>query len=89
MAIATMRRAWAAVTGLGLAAVAGAPAWAQDVLGDEGMPSAGLHLPDMPDTFHDDAFEALCRWLETSDGDARRIADQTAHGAQVFRDRLA
>ena len=46
---------------------------AQDVLGDEGMPSAGLHLPDMPDTFHDDAFEALCRWLETSDGDARRI----------------
>lgn len=34
MAIATMRRAWAAVTGLGLAAVAGAPAWAQDVLGE-------------------------------------------------------
>lgn len=34
MAIVTMRRAWAAVTGLGLAAVAGAPAWAQDVLGE-------------------------------------------------------
>lgn len=34
MAIATMRRALAAVTGLGLAGVMAAPAFAQDVLGD-------------------------------------------------------
>mgnify|MGYP002717044834 CR=1 FL=1 len=43
MAIATMRRAWAAVTGLGLAAVAGAPAWAQDVLGE--LPTIGKPVP--------------------------------------------
>ena len=54
MAIATMRRAWAAVTGLGLAAVAGAPAWAQDVLGELpviGKPHArgmGFHPASSP-----------------------------------------
>ena len=39
MAIATMRRGLAAVTGLGLAGMVAAPAFAQDVLGD--LPTIG------------------------------------------------
>src|SRR6218665_1786990 len=39
---------------------------ATSILGDTGIPTVGLSLPDAPDTFHTDAFEALCAWLEKS-----------------------
>lgn len=37
---------------------------ATNVLGDTGIPTAGRRLPDSADTFREDAFEALCAWLE-------------------------
>ncbi len=54
--------------------VLGALETAQSILGDHGMPTAGLRLPDAPlmaDT--EGAFPALCRWLET-DGRKRILA---------------
>ncbi|MDO1584205.1 nucleoside hydrolase [Rhizobium oryzicola] len=45
---------------------------AQSILGDHGMPTAGLHLPEVPVVLHvEDAFHSLCQWLET--GTNRRI----------------
>jgi inosine-uridine nucleoside N-ribohydrolase len=47
---------------------------AQSILGDHGMPSAGLYLPDTPVILHtEDAFSGLCRWLE-ADGNHRILA---------------
>ncbi len=37
---------------------------ATGILGESGIPTAGQALPEAPDTFHTDAFEALCAWLE-------------------------
>ena len=37
---------------------------ATGILGESGIPTAGLALPEAPDTFHTDAFEAFCAWLE-------------------------
>jgi inosine-uridine nucleoside N-ribohydrolase len=47
---------------------------ATDILGQTGMPSAGLTLPEAPATFQNDAFEALCAWLEKSEGERRILA---------------
>ena len=44
------------------------------ILGKTGMPSAGLALPDMPDTLQDRAFQAFCSWLEKSEGERRVLA---------------
>ncbi|MDE1157599.1 MAG: nucleoside hydrolase [Neorhizobium sp.] len=49
---------------------------ATGILSDQGMPSAGRHLPEAEDAFQSDAFDALCAWLgngdDATDG-ARRI----------------
>lgn len=42
------------------------------ILGESGMPTAGLKLPDAPALPRSDAFASLCRWLEQS-GTPRRI----------------
>jgi purine nucleosidase len=47
---------------------------AANILGDAGMPTTGLHLPEVADTFHSDAFEALCAWLEKDEGERRVLA---------------
>jgi purine nucleosidase len=45
---------------------------AQGILGDHGMPTAGMRLPDAPVVLHvENAFDALCRWLQA--GGRRRI----------------
>ncbi len=47
---------------------------AVSILSDAGMPTAGEALPAGPDTFVEDAFEALCSWLERSEGERRILA---------------
>lgn len=47
---------------------------AVSILSDAGMPTAGEALPAGPDTFVEDAFEALCAWLERSEGERRILA---------------
>jgi inosine-uridine nucleoside N-ribohydrolase len=47
---------------------------ATSVLGDAGMPTVGLNLPEVADTFHNDAFEALCGWLDKGEGERRILA---------------
>lgn len=47
---------------------------ATNVLGMTGIPTVGQALPDAPDTFHTDAFEALCTWLEKGEGERRIMA---------------
>jgi inosine-uridine nucleoside N-ribohydrolase len=47
---------------------------ATSILGQTGIPSAGLMLPEAPDSFQVDAFEALCAWLEKSEGERRLLA---------------
>lgn len=47
---------------------------ATGILGESGIPTAGLALPEAPDTFHTDAFEALCAWLEKAEGERRIMA---------------
>ena len=42
---------------------------ATGILGQTGIPTAGRALPEAPDVFHADAFEALCSWLEKGKGD--------------------
>ncbi|MCQ1570900.1 nucleoside hydrolase [Neorhizobium galegae] len=42
---------------------------ATGILGQTGIPTAGRALPEAPDAFHTDAFEALCSWLEKGKGD--------------------
>ncbi|TWF52120.1 nucleoside hydrolase [Neorhizobium alkalisoli] len=56
------------------APVLGEMVTAGNVLGEAGMPSTGLHLPEAADTFESDAFQALCDWLEKSEGDRRILA---------------
>jgi purine nucleosidase len=45
---------------------------ATGILSDQGMPSAGRHLPEAADAFHSDAFDALCDWLKDG-GEQKRI----------------
>ncbi len=47
---------------------------ATGILSDQGMPSAGRHLPEVADTFHSDAFDALCDWLSNGDANKRIMA---------------
>ncbi|CDN49435.1 nucleoside hydrolase [Neorhizobium galegae] len=47
---------------------------ATNILGKTGIPTAGQALPEAPDTFHTDAFEALCAWLEKGEGERRIMA---------------
>ncbi|MFB9949416.1 nucleoside hydrolase [Rhizobium puerariae] len=47
---------------------------ATGILGNAGMPTPGLSLPDAADIFQDDAFQALCAWLEKSEGERRILA---------------
>ncbi len=47
---------------------------ATNVLGDTGIPTVGKTLPEAADTFHEDAFEALCAWLEKGEGERRIMA---------------
>jgi len=47
---------------------------AVSILSDAGMPTAGEALPEGPDAFVDDAFETLCAWLESSEGERRILA---------------
>ncbi|MGK6311749.1 nucleoside hydrolase [Neorhizobium sp. DT-125] len=47
---------------------------ATDVLGQTGIPTAGVSLPEAADTFQDDAFDALCAWLEKGEGERRILA---------------
>ncbi|WP_117192264.1 nucleoside hydrolase [Rhizobium terrae] len=47
---------------------------ATDVLGDTGIPTVGQTLPEANDMFHAYAFEALCAWLEKSEGERRIMA---------------
>src|SRR5690606_36790002 len=47
---------------------------ATSILGDAGMPTTGLHLPETADALHRDGFEALCPWLEKDDGERRVLA---------------
>jgi len=47
---------------------------ATNVLGDTGIPTVGKALPEAVDTFNEDAFEALCAWLEKSEGERRILA---------------
>lgn len=47
---------------------------AQSILGNLGMPTVGKRLPDVPVSLHpQNAFAALCRWLETGPDGSRRI----------------
>ncbi|MBP1859329.1 nucleoside hydrolase [Rhizobium herbae] len=54
--------------------VLGALATAQAILGATGIPTAGLRLPDADDPASDDAFSALCAWLENSPSPRRILA---------------
>jgi purine nucleosidase len=47
---------------------------AVDILSAAGMPTAGQALPDGPDGFPDDGFEALCAWISRSEGECRILA---------------
>jgi purine nucleosidase len=47
---------------------------AQAILGDSGMPSLGLTLPDAPPLPESCAFSAMCRWLETEPAPRRILA---------------
>lgn len=47
---------------------------ATGILSDQGMPSAGRHLPEVADTFHSDAFDALCAWLSNGEANKRIMA---------------
>ncbi|TNM61410.1 nucleoside hydrolase [Aliirhizobium smilacinae] len=47
---------------------------AVSILSDAGMPTAGQSLPAGPDAFAEDAFAALCAWLERSEGERRILA---------------
>lgn len=44
------------------------------ILGDTGIPTLGLTLPDATDIAQDNAFLALCNWLETTKGEKRILA---------------
>lgn len=54
--------------------VLGALETAQEILGETGIPTAGLTLPDAGDTASDDAFSALCSWLENTPAPRRILA---------------
>jgi len=47
---------------------------ATNVLGQTGIPTTGASLPDAADTFQNDAFEALCSWLDKGEGERRILA---------------
>ncbi|MCC2611622.1 nucleoside hydrolase [Neorhizobium sp. Rsf11] len=47
---------------------------ATGILGETGIPTAGLSLPEAADTFQNDAFGALCCWLEKGEGERRILA---------------
>lgn len=47
---------------------------ATNILGQTGIPTVGLNLPDAADTFQSDAFDALCAWLEKGEGERRILA---------------
>ncbi|EUB97941.1 Inosine/uridine-preferring nucleoside hydrolase [Rhizobium sp. CF080] len=49
---------------------------ATNILGKTGIPTAGQALPEAPDTFHTDAFEALCAWLEKGKGDGEEQGER-------------
>ncbi len=54
--------------------VLGALETAQAILGETGIPTAGLTLPDAGDVADNDAFSALCRWLENTPSPRRILA---------------
>ncbi|OJF97554.1 nucleoside hydrolase [Pararhizobium antarcticum] len=54
--------------------VMGALETAQAILGETGIPTASRTLPEADEHFKDDAFTALCRWLETSPSPRRILA---------------
>lgn len=54
--------------------VFGALETAQAILGPTGIPTVGLTLPDADDLAGDDAFSALCAWLEDSPSPRRILA---------------
>lgn len=59
----------------GRAAPATAPLeTAQSILGETGIPTRGLMLPEVPVPHYGDAFSALCRWLEADDCSGRILA---------------
>ncbi|MQX78049.1 nucleoside hydrolase [Sinorhizobium medicae] len=47
---------------------------AERILGQTGLPTAGLGLPEAPPLPESDAFLALCRWLEGGDGPRHILA---------------
>ncbi|MGF0539464.1 nucleoside hydrolase [Agrobacterium sp. ES01] len=47
---------------------------AQMILGDSGIPTAGLTLPDADEHPPSDAFTAMCHWLETAPAPRRILA---------------
>lgn len=47
---------------------------AERILGETGMPTAGLSLPPAPPLPASDAFDALCRWLDDGDEPRRILA---------------
>jgi inosine-uridine nucleoside N-ribohydrolase len=47
---------------------------AQIILGETGIPTVGVGLPDAAELPHSDAFAALCRWLEDGKGEKRILA---------------
>lgn len=49
---------------------------ATNVLGQTGIPTVGQALPEAPDAFHVDAFEALCAWLEKGKGDGEEAGER-------------
>lgn len=54
--------------------VLGALETAQEILGETGIPTAGLTLPDADDIASSDAFSALCHWLENTPSPRRILA---------------
>jgi len=54
--------------------VTGALHTAASVLSDAGMPTVGKMLPAGADNFAEDGFEALCSWLQRSEGECRILA---------------
>ncbi|MBP1842586.1 inosine-uridine nucleoside N-ribohydrolase [Rhizobium petrolearium] len=42
---------------------------ATGILGETGIPTSGLSLPEAADTFQNDAFGALCSWLDKGEGE--------------------
>ncbi|OBZ95130.1 nucleoside hydrolase [Pararhizobium polonicum] len=54
--------------------VLGALETAQAILGETGIPTAGLTLPEADDPASDDAFSTLCAWLENGPSPRRILA---------------